>query len=61
MCLAVKFCFQLYGLQVPFSLRSLLWYSTQFVLSLSVTGAACADSVFRQCVRVFLLCPECRL
>lgn len=36
MCFAVKFCFRLYGLQAFFffffPLRSILWYSTQFVL-----------------------------
>lgn len=33
MCFAVNFCFRLYGLQAFFFyLRSLLWYSTQFVL-----------------------------
>lgn len=61
MCFAVKFCFQLYGLQAFFPLRSLLWYSTQFVPPLSVTAAACADTVLQRCVCVHLYtAAECR-
>ncbi len=63
MCFAVKFCFRLYGLQAFFPLRSLLWYSTQFVPLLSVTAAACADTVFQQCVCVHVplyTVVECR-